>query len=376
MSVATEVGIDQQKLRELLERARREVDEGLLPSCQIAVAREGKLVAFETIGEATNDTRYIIFSATKPFVASAVWLLLDSGDLSTDQRVAELVPEFGSNGKDQVTVEQVMLHTSGFPMALMNPYKWDDMQARLETFAEWKLEWEPGTQFVYHATSAHWVLAQIIEAITGTDFRVFLRETVIDPLGLGFRLGLAGDEQDGIAEIELCGEPMTPDELEEAIGIREIPRTEAAADLLVNLNDPAMREVGIPGGGGVGTAADIALFYQALLHNPGGLWEEELLRDATSRVRNSMADPLFGMPANRGLGVVIAGDDRRGHMRGFGKTSSPGTFGHGGAGGQIAWADPETGLSFGYVTNGLDEHFLRQARRGVGLSSRAAICAL
>ena len=56
----------------------------------------------------------------------------------------------------------------------------------------------------------------------------------------------------------------------------------------------------------------------------------------------------------------------------MGKTQSPGTFGHNGAGGQIAWADPESGLSFVYLTNGMDQHLVREGRRGVALSSIAA----
>jgi len=88
-------------------------------------------------------------------------------------------------------------------------------------------------------------------------------------------------------------------------------------------------------------------------------------------VRNRFPDPLLGVPANRTLGLVQAGDDGKAVMRGFGRTVSPRAFGHDGAAGQIAWADPGTGLSFAYVTNGIDANVLRQARRGVALSSLA-----
>jgi CubicO group peptidase (beta-lactamase class C family) len=97
-----------------------------------------------------------------------------------------------------------------------------------------------------------------------------------------------------------------------------------------------------------------------------------VLRDATTNVRNNFGDPLFNTPANRALGVVIAGDDGKASMRGFGKTQSPASFGHNGAGGQIAFVDPDSGLSFVYLTNGLDLHMVRQARRGVALASIAA----
>ena len=121
-------------------------------------------------------------------------------------------------------------------------------------------------------------------------------------------------------------------------------------------------------------ASDLARFYQALLHNPGELWDADLLADVTGNVRNTFPDPLFGLPILRTLGLCTAGDDGKATYRGFGKTGSGATFGHNGAGGQLAWADPATGLSFVYLTNGLDAHPLRQARRGVALSSIAADC--
>jgi CubicO group peptidase (beta-lactamase class C family) len=87
-----------------------------------------------------------------------------------------------------------------------------------------------------------------------------------------------------------------------------------------------------------------------------------------------LVDPVFRKRVHRGLGIVIAGDADRVY-RGFGRTGSEVMFGHNGAGGQIAWADPETGISLGYCTNGMDRHPLRQARRTVAISSLAAICA-
>jgi CubicO group peptidase (beta-lactamase class C family) len=73
--------------------------------------------------------------------------------------------------------------------------------------------------------------------------------------------------------------------------------------------------------------------------------------------------------------VVVAGDDGMANFRGFGKTNSPRAFGHGGAGGQIGWADPASGISLAYCTNGFDRNDIRQGRRGVAISSLAAVCA-
>ncbi len=369
------LGIDAERLDELRTRVRREIDSGLLPSCQYALAKDGQLAAFETLGGAGPDTRYVIFSATKAFVAATAWLLIGEGGLDIELRVADYIPEFASNGKDVVTVEQVMLHTSGFPRAPLGPPAWADRDRRLEAFGRWRLNWEPGTAYEYHPTSAHWVLAELVERVSGRDYRDVVHERVTGALGLPRVLGIASDDQRGIAELELSGEPASPDELMEIFGVRELPVTEVTDAALLSFNEPDVRAVGVPGGGGIATAATVALFYQALLHDPERLWDAAVLADATGRVRNNLPDPLLGVTANRALGVVVAGDDGNANRRGFGHTQSPRTFGHNGAGGQIAWADPESGLSFCYVTNGRDLNPIREGRRGIGLSSRAAVCA-
>ncbi len=369
------LGIDVERLVALRTRVGREVDSGLLPSCQFALARDGGLAAFDTLGAAGPDSRYVIFSATKAFVASAAWLLIGERALDVTRRVADYIPEFATNGKHVITVEQVMLHTSGFPRAPLGPPGWAERDRRLEAFARWRLNWEPGTAHEYHPTSAHWVLAELIERVSGRDYRDFVHERVTGALGLPRVLGIAPDDRADIAELALCGEPATPEELEAIFGVRELPITEVTDEALLSFNRPDVRAVGVPGGGGIATAATVALFYQALLHDPGGLWDRDLLADATGRVRNSFPDPLLGVRANRGLGVVIAGDDGNANRRGFGHTQSARTFGHNGAGGQVAWADPESGLSFCYLTNGRDLNPIREGRRSIGISSRAAVCA-
>src|ERR1700694_2702477 len=107
-----ELGIDPDKWADLIDRSHREVDEGRLPSCQLAVARDGRVAGLHTYGAADDDARYVIFSCTKPLVASPVWLLIASGDIDPASQVADLIPEFKTNGKDVITIEQVMLHTS------------------------------------------------------------------------------------------------------------------------------------------------------------------------------------------------------------------------------------------------------------------------
>lgn len=366
-----------EKLDQLAARARREIDSGLLPSCQYAVMLDGELVAGETLGDATDDSRYVIFSATKAVVASTFWTLIQERLVDVSKPVVEYFPEFMADGEPErgptITVEQVMLHTSGFPHAPLGPPAWWTREGRVDKMRGWRCNWEPGTAFEYHASSAHWVLAEIIEVVTGTDYRTVVRERVLDPHGLDrFQLGVPPDETGDVCELVATGEAPTPDEIEAAFGVRELPLTEVTEDALLGFNSGRVLGLGMPGGGGVSDARDLAAFYQALLHNPKGVWDDDLLDDVTTNVRNTFPDPMFGVPIRRTLGLCTAGDDGKGTYRGFGKTGSPRRFGHNGAGGQLAWADPDSGLSFVYLTNGLDAHPIRQAKRGVALSSIAA----
>jgi CubicO group peptidase (beta-lactamase class C family) len=312
---------------------------------------------FESFGDATNATRFHAFSATKPIVASAVWLLIGDELLDVDRPVCEYVPELATEGMQAVTVEQLLLHTAGFPTAPMAAVDGAEPQRRRQQFAGWRVEWEPGSRFVYHASSAHWVLADLIERLGGIDFRDFVEQRVCQPLGLPRVLGLGVGESAGVA-------PLVP-----------VWGASAERDGTILLfDDPVVRAAGVPGGGGIMTAADLALFYQALLHNPGRLWRPDVLADATGTIRCTLPDPLLGAPVNRSIGLVVAGADGLHTLRyaGFGEANSPASFGHAGAHMQIGWADPSTGTSFAYLTNGLGDDPLREGVRGVRLAGVAS----
>lgn len=383
-----EVGLDPQKVAALFERAAREVNEGLLPSCQIAIARNGRIGAMRTFGraiqggaerDATNDTLYCVFSCTKAIMSSAAWMLIGEGKLEVRERAAAIVPEFGTNGKDAITVEQILMHTGGFPNAPYAQSEWLDRGKRLERFAKWRLEFEPGSRYFYHPTSGFWVIAEIIERRTGKDFRDFVRERVAQPLGLpGMYLGLKPELHNRVADVVHVGEALGADERQK-LGLPPPLETEITEQLIEGFNSPVVRQSGVPGGGGIMTAAELALFYQGVMRNRGRdgrqLWKPEVLAEALRPRSGDLTDPFLGHRVNRALGVVVAGDDGKANFRGFGKTNSPGTFGHGGAGGQIGWGDPAKGISLGYCTNGFDRNEIRQGRRGVAISSLAAACA-
>jgi CubicO group peptidase (beta-lactamase class C family) len=342
---------------QLLEAAQQLVTDGATPACQLAVARDNELLCFETFGDATADTRFCVFSATKPIVASVAWLLIGDALLDVDRPVAHYIPEFATNGKEIVTVEQVLLHTAGFPNAPMDPVEGADTVTRVKRFTEWELEWEPGSRFEYHALAAHWVLAELIERLTGGDFRDVIEARLCEPLGLPRLLGIPEEEQGDLAEGVRIGDAPQPVDVD-----------------TMAFNRPAVRAAGVPGGGAFMTAATMARFYQALLHDNGGLWNDDVLTDVKTNIRCRYPDPLMNVAANRSIGLVIAGDDGLHQFRYamFGKDNSPAAFGHAGAHCQVAWADPATGISFAFLKNGLQMDMLADAIRVLPLSDLAA----
>lgn len=366
-------GFDQAKVDALVARARREVDEGLLPSCQLALAYEGELVVNEVFGDATLDSRYCLYSATKAIVATAFWTLMSDGLVDVNAPVAAYLPEFAANGKEAVTVAHVLLHTGGFPNAPLPPAEWTDQAQRLARLAAWRLDREPGSRYIYHATSAHWVLAELIARLTGQDFRDYIHARVTGPAGLPRMVGVPRAEQAPCLEMRLVGALATTEEIQATFGVPRLIGREMIEELVLWFNEPANREVGVPGAGGFGRAADLALFYQELLHNPHQIWEPAMLARGTGQVESRLPDPMK-VPANRSYGLILAGDDGFSSARGMGRTVSAGTFGHNGAGGQLAWADPTTGLSLGYTTNGFDRHEVRQPKRGAAIASLAGVC--
>ena len=360
---AVEAGIDEVALDRLLAAAATRVSPGPLPSCQIAVARHGQVVCSASFGAATDETKYLIYSATKPVVASAVWLLLGEGLLDLSTPVAEYIPEFGLNGKEGVTVEHVLLHTGGFPNAPLRRELWTDRPGRLQQFAAWELETAPGTRFVYHGNSAHWVLAELVERGTDMDFRAAIATRIFEPLGLlDTSIGVPVERQDGIPQVVSIGTRGTLEEMLAVKGTRELPPASQLDTHFLQYNLPESRAAGTPSSGCVSSAPSIALFYQALLRNPGGLWNPEVLADATSKVRNSLPVPGLGIPADRSIGLMIAGEGPSHFRHLYGDGPSPRAFGHTGAAGQISWADPETGISFVFLTNALDADLMRQHR--------------
>lgn len=339
-------------VRALCDRARREVDEGLLHACSIAVGLEGEVVVAEAYGAATPETPFVVMSPTKTIVDSALWILFGRGALRAEDTVASHIPEFATHGKDRVTVEQVMTHTGGFPMAPLDWPEWKERASRLAAFARWELEFEPGSRYVYHPAAGSWVLAELIERLGAEDYRKFLRARVFEPLGLagirGVSLGEPASEQQAVRTHRYALSEET---------LARLPPMFRAEDGTVRvpggLGTPEGLAAGFPGAGAVATASGMARLYQAYLQNPARLWSESVLRDATARIRVDLPG-RWEQPVTRSLSMYLAGEPGRragSELDFFGSIVSARAFGHDGQGGSLVWADPATGLSFAFLTD-------------------------
>lgn len=346
------LGISAERLDVLARFVGARIAEGLLPSAQLAVARHGRLAHFESFGDTDEKRRYVLQSAGRPILASLVWQLLGEGRLRLDERVAEVIPEFGANGKDAVTVEHVLTHTAGFPFAPLGYPKMLDRSERLAAFGKWRLDYEPGTRLQFHLTSAAWVIAEIIERRTGLTVPEYLRTRVAAPLGLTLELGVSVDDQAATVAPMTVTDRVNDDQQVDPWGPWYLARPEVLAG-------------GEPSHSMVGTAADVAMHYQAVRHS--GLWDQRIVEDAT-RIRLTMTphgDQLYGgstTPVNMGLFVTVSGESGGNWMPTLG---SPRTWGHGGAAYQLGFFDPDSGISVACLSNGYPLLGYDYSRRGV-----------
>ena len=339
------LGLDPQSLDRLAEIIGGHLAEGRYPGAQIAVARRGRLALLKTFGEARleprtparDDTLWLLYSNTKVITACAVWLLVERGALRFTDTVAAHVPGFEANGKGGITVIQLLTHQGGFPDADVPKAAWEDHELLARAVCGFTLDWTPGSRVHYHGRAAHWTAAVLIERLTKTDYRAFIRDHVIEPLGLG------GDLFVGLPDAEHARSVDMHEPVED--GRRQARRADEAS--------AEFRRAGTPGGGGYATARAMAAFYQMMVQGGtlGGvrLLSPRMVEYVTRNFTGDRVDQNMMMPMHRGIGPHSRGLTDT--IRGLGSLASPRTFGHGGVGSSYCWGDPDSGVSFAYLTN-------------------------
>ena len=365
--------VDLDALARLQTRIQTEIDEGRSLAAQYAIAVDGDVVATRTFGAATDDHRFVIFSATKTIVAMALLPHLADGSLMLGRHVADYLPEFGHNGKREVTVLQLLTMQGGFPYSVMSPEHWGTSAGRREQFAAWTLDWPAGAHTEYHPVSAHWVIAELLETLSGRPYAEVVHERVTAPAGVPAILAPAVDGP--VVAVRAHGEhpgtsPEVIDQLAAVFGRHDlIPAISIGPDALLSMNHPRVRSACIPGGGGRARAADVARTYQTFLADDS-TWG----RDAVGTVRNGSLNIGDNTPASRTVAGCVAGDDGYHAHRWF--PDAPRAFGHHGAGGQICWGDPDTGVSFSFLHDTLHQDPRVDFERSKAINALVHACVL
>ncbi len=305
-----------------------------------------------------RDTIANTYSTTKGMTAICANRLIDAGKLDVDAPVARYWPEFAQAGKANMPVRYLLNHKAGLagvrkPLAQGDLYAWDTMCAALAETEPW---WEPGTQHGYHALTFGHLVGEVIRRVDGRSVGNYFREELAQPLGLDFRIGTPASEHARIAEIIPAPAPANgaPDTFQR---FAQDPNsvTFAAFNNPTNrrnaVNTKEWREAEIPAANGHGDARSLARIYGALAGD-GRLDGVRVLSPAAilrARKEESLGkDSVLGFPTRFGLGFML-----RHQFLPLGP--NPNSFGHPGAGGSIAFADPDRGLGIGYVMNQMQE---------------------
>ncbi|MFH8497510.1 serine hydrolase domain-containing protein [Streptomyces coeruleorubidus] len=332
----------------------------------VAVYRDGQRVVDLWAGTKDVDgtdpwergTAQVVRSATKGVAAAVLLLLHQRGQLDLDAPVGHYWPEFKARGKERVLVRHVLNHRAGLPVLdhPLTPEQALDPLRGPEAVAAQAPAWEPGTDHGYHALTYGWLLDELVRRVTGQGTGAWLASQITGPLGLDLWLGLPDAEAGRVGRVGRVEGP------EPAGGLRARPKrsvTEAYEDPasltrrafaaitpFPDQNDPAYRAAALPATNAIATADGLARFYATLIGDNAGasrLFTPETVGLARGE-ESAGPDRVLVVGTRFGLGYMLHGSAS--------PFLTPGSFGHPGRGGALGFADPDTGIAFGYVTNG------------------------
>lgn len=343
----------------------------------VVVYRDGRKVVDLYAGTRDVDgdepwepgTAQILRSATKGVSAAALLLLHQRGELDLDAPVGAYWPEFKARGKEDALVRHVLAHRVGVP-ALdrpLTPAEAADHDHAAAAVAAQAPTWAPGTDHGYHAQTYSWLTGELVRRVTGRSLGAFVADEIAGPARADLWIGLPAAQAHRAGRAGPTEAPVVPGAprakpkraLVEAYTNPQ-SLTRRAFDSITpapDENDPAYRAAELPGSNGIGTAEGLARLYASLIGEVDG--GQRLFTPATLRLARTEAssgpDRVLAVPSRFGLGYMLHGIAS--------PLLTPHSFGHPGRGGALGFADPETGIALGYVTNGM--------RQGVTADPRA-----
>ncbi|WP_406472159.1 serine hydrolase domain-containing protein [Streptomyces sp. NBC_01615] len=324
------------------------------PGAQLTAYLDGRRVVDLWAGEdTTGDSLTSLFSITKGAAHLVVALLVQEGVLDLDREVAAYWPEFAAEGKDRLTLRELLAHQSGV-VGVEGGFSIEELAddrllaARL---AEQKPFWEPGTAYGYHAFVIGALTGEVVRRVTGKSIQELYEERIRAPYGLDFHLGLPEALEPHWLEVQ----PLVPTPEQIALlranafardSVKAVAFNQNAAsptDVVAFGNTRAVRALGPASSGGVGNARGVAGMYAAAIGALDG--RAALLTPGTvaefSRVHAAGPDLVTGSPDHFGLGFEFLAD----RYPFLGRDA----FGHSGATGSLAFADPASGVAYAYT---------------------------
>ena len=325
-----------------LQQIDRIVKQGLvrknMPGAVVLVARKGKIVFHKAYGNRqvrpttermTVDTVFDLASLTKPIAtATSVMKLLEQGEIGLHDRVAKFVPEFACNGKEEITVYQLLTHQGGLiPDNALKDYV-DGPEKAFERINALNTHVEPGSKFVY-TDVGFIVLARIVEKVSGMNVHEYSQKHIFSPLGMSDTGYLPGDD----LKARCATTQNRMDDSNNRIWLKG------------EVHDPRAHELGgIAGHAGLfSTASDLAVYGQMMIG--GGQYQG--VRILKPETVSKMTESYPVSSGFRGLGW----DKQTGFSSNRGDLLSQSAFGHGGFTGTVLWIDPQNELVFIFLSN-------------------------
>ena len=291
------------------------------------------------------DERTIVpvFSTTKPIAALVLARVIDALPAGYETPVADVWPEFAANGKETVTIAEMVSHQAGLPGFAdpVDPGLWLEPDACAAALAALPPLWAPGTAHGYHPLSWGYLIGELVRRIDGRSFGTILREEIAGPAEIDFQIGTPAEDHPRIAEIMRPRALPDLGELNEATKIAFLKKWSAP-----DRGGAIWREIEIPSANGIGTAQGVAQLYGIYAH--GGLSDStriisETAFDALTQSRVKGHDLVLPYVTEFAAGVM------RNNLGLYGP--NPDTLCHSGWGGSLALGDPDRHLSTAYVMN-------------------------
>ena len=314
----------------------------------------------------SEDTLSVAFSSTKAALALCAHILIERGELNLKERVTKYWPEYGKNGKEETTIEMILNHSAGLP-ALRTKVKkdgfldWDYMVKLIENE---KPFWKPGKETGYHMMTTGWLIGEVIRRVTGKSLGEFFNNELREPYGLNYWIGLPEAENERVAEIV----PFVPSSNDKpsdfATAFRNNSKSMQRLSLTntgyydYNAKETYRAELGAIGG--IADARSLAKLLTPLAQNNGKLLSKNTIKKLSKSNIKTPVDNMLLFPTNFSNGFMLNMDNRA-NFKGEGGSFiiGPNAFGHVGYGGSSAtFVDPNSKISFGYLTNKLGGEYL------------------